>query len=110
MYNTTNYPNLHNKLHEADLVNIVTAQFYAPVSYLDKHHEVRQGISVGVVTREVFILILAWTLTIFRDFPMSLQANAVMVPLIRPRPLPSLSFSVHYSLSSNHSTLYTFIY
>jgi hypothetical protein len=49
-------------------------------------------------------------LRVFRGFPHSLQANAGTVPLIMPLQLPSISFSVHYPLSSNHSTLYSLRY
>jgi hypothetical protein len=35
---------------------------------------------------------------IFRAFLQSLQANPWIVPCIRPRPLPSLFFLIHYSL------------
>jgi hypothetical protein len=43
---------------------VVTIQFYAPVSHDDTHHKARQhsSISVSVVTKQLFILILAWTL------------------------------------------------
>jgi hypothetical protein len=37
----------------------------------------------------------------------SLQVNARKVLQFTPRPLPSQSFPLHYSLSSNHPTLYT---
>jgi hypothetical protein len=43
-------------------------------------------------------------------FPQSFQANTEIVPFIRPRPLSSTSFSIHYSLSSSHSTLYSLRY
>jgi hypothetical protein len=33
----------------------------------------------------------------FRDFPQSLQVNAGIVPSIKPRPLPSISFPMQYS-------------
>jgi hypothetical protein len=38
-------------------------------------------------------------------FPQSLQANTKTVPQIRPLPLPSTSFLIHYSLSSSTSML-----
>jgi hypothetical protein len=38
-------------------------------------------------------------------FPLSLEANARIVSLIRPRPLPSTSFPIHYSLLTNQSKL-----
>jgi hypothetical protein len=34
----------------------------------------------------------------FRGFLQSLQANALIVPYTRPRPLPSTSFPIYYSL------------
>jgi hypothetical protein len=34
----------------------------------------------------------------FCGFPQSFQANARIVPEMRPRPLPSISFPIHYSL------------
>jgi hypothetical protein len=34
----------------------------------------------------------------FCGFPQSLQANSGVVPSIRPRPLPSISFSIHHLL------------
>jgi hypothetical protein len=33
----------------------------------------------------------------FRGYPQTLQANAGIVPIIRPRPLPSVSFPIRYS-------------
>jgi hypothetical protein len=33
------------------------------------------------------------------DFPQSLQANAGIVPQIRPLPLPFMSFPIHYPLT-----------
>jgi hypothetical protein len=47
---------------------------------------------------------------VFRGFPQSLQKNCGRIPLIRPWPLPSSSFPVHYFLFSNHSTLYSSSY
>jgi hypothetical protein len=41
----------------------------------------------------------------FRGCPQSLQANSGIAPSIRPRPLPSISYPIHYSLSSSHSML-----
>lgn len=43
-------------------------------------------------------------------FPRSLQADAGMLPQIRPRPLPSTSFPIHYYGLSYHSTLYELSY
>jgi hypothetical protein len=38
---------------------------------------------------------LFW-LKVFRGFPHSLQLNAVIVPNIRPRPLPTKFFPIHH--------------
>jgi hypothetical protein len=39
---------------------------------------------------------------VFRGFPQSLQANARIVPQIKPWPLPSTAFPVHYSLITSY--------
>jgi hypothetical protein len=44
----------------------------------------------------------------FETFPQFFQTNARIVQEIRPRMFTSTSFPVHYSPSSNHSTLYKF--
>jgi len=49
---------------------------------------------------------LPW-LRFFGSFPLFLQANARPLPQIRPWMLSSTSFPVHYSLSTNFSTLYS---
>jgi hypothetical protein len=48
-----------------------------------------------------------WGYSCFRQ---SLQANARMVPKIRPWPLPSTSIPIHYSHIIPHSTLYSLRY
>jgi hypothetical protein len=41
----------------------------------------------------------------FCDFPLSIQANVRIVSYDRTRPLPSTLYTIHSSLSSNHSIL-----
>jgi hypothetical protein len=50
-----------------------------------------------------------WEIHKFRWFSQSLRADIRIVPQIRPRPLPSTSSQIHYSLP-NHATLYVFSY
>jgi len=56
---------------------------------------------------EVLIQILAvTTLTVvLPGFPQYLQENFKIVPQIRPQPIPSTSFLIHYSLPFHHFTL-----
>jgi hypothetical protein len=53
---------------------------------------------------------LAWTYTIltevFRVFLRFVQVNTGIILYVRPQPLRFTSFPIHYSRSSNHSTLY----
>jgi hypothetical protein len=43
---------------------------------------------------------------VFLDIPYYLPADARVVPRLRSRPIPSISFSIHYSLyHPNHSSI-----
>lgn len=47
---------------------------------------------------------------VYCGFPQSLQTNATIAPLIRPQPLPSTFFPVHYSIIKYHSTSHNLSY
>jgi hypothetical protein len=68
--------------------------FLAPNVVVDTPTTYSGGVGLDSWPRRPTIL-----MEVSRGFPESLQANAGIIPKIRPRPLPTKAFPIHHSLT-----------